>query len=323
MKKVLLAMSFVLVLTMSFGYVILFDGKFNNFSSWWSIWSRNSQSLPFSPYKIRREDSAKLRFEEANKIVFQDLHLFWKGSGAVAFPELTKDGKIVSIMIKTGGSGYSDQVKVYVEGANGEDFKLDVSEVSKGRIKEVVVLQNAVWNKIPLAFYGDEELPFSGTIEKRFPSGQIIQEWQYLTGKLHGKSLRYQEKGIPVFSKDYKDGMKHGTHIYWFQDPIEPEDFVPVKNDDGEILPSLWLDLQRQAKEKFGNGYGGHESNQWVVKKYRLDGGSFHVKLLEHWVKNRKHGLFEGYDRYGNKTFTDDYNLGLRIKHKTHDKKKQ
>ena len=34
-----------------------------------------------------------------------------------------------------------------------------------------------------------------------------------------------------------------------------------------------------------------------------MEGGSFGVKLLEHWHHNLKHGLFEGFDEFGNKTF--------------------
>ena len=33
-----------------------------------------------------------------------------------------------------------------------------------------------------------------------------------------------------------------------------------------------------------------------------MAGGSFQVKLLEHWENNQKDGLFEGFDRFGNKT---------------------
>ena len=35
------------------------------------------------------------------------------------------------------------------------------------------------------------------------------------------------------------------------------------------------------------------------------------------------HGLFEGFDQFGNKTFKDEYKMGLRVKHKTFDKTKR
>ena len=41
--------------------------------------------------------------------------------------------------------------------------------------------------------------------------------------------------------------------------------------------------------------------------KFKLEGGSFQVKLLEHWKNNLKHGLFEGFDAKSNKTFKDEY----------------
>ena len=68
--------------------------------------------------------------------------------------------------------------------------------------------------------------------------------------------------------------------------------------------------------------YGRAESNEWVIDTYKMEGGSFGVKLLEHWHHNLKHGLFEGFDEFGNKTFKDEYKQGLRIKHRTFDKTK-
>ena len=141
-------------------------------------------------------------------------------------------------------------------------------------------------------------------------------------GKKHGKVLKYNSLGIPVFSKEYKYGKKHGTHIHWFQDPLDPDGYVPQKSKYGEALPSLWAKIRDDAKNKFGHGIGSGKANKWVVDNYRLKGGDFQVNLLEHWNENRRHGLFEGFDRFGNKTFKDEYNLGLRIKHKTFDKTK-
>ena len=78
--------------------------------------------------------------------------------------------------------------------------------------------------------------------------------------------------------------------------------------------------MHSEAKEKFKEQYGGHESNQWVVSNFKLQGGSFQVRLLEHWNNNLKDGLFEGFDEFSNKTFKDEYKMGLRIKHKIFDK---
>ena len=43
----------------------------------------------------------------------------------------------------------------------------------------------------------------------------MIQK-QFLSGKLHGKWEMFKSNGLKVFSKDYVDGKKHGTHIFWF-----------------------------------------------------------------------------------------------------------
>jgi hypothetical protein len=58
------------------------------------------------------------------------------------------------------------------------------------------------------------------------------------------------------------------------------------------------------------------------VENYKMAGGSFQVKLLEHWENNQKHGLFEGFDRFGNKTFKDEYKKSIRVKHRIFDKTK-
>ena len=32
-------------------------------------------------------------------------------------------------------------------------------------------------------------------------------------------------RGVPVFSKDYVGGKKHGTHLFWFPSPVDPDDY--------------------------------------------------------------------------------------------------
>ena len=60
----------------------------------------------------------------------------------------------------------------------------------------------------------------------------------------------------------------------------------------------------------------------YVINLFRQNQGYQQVRLLEHWDNNQKHGLFEGFDRFGNKTFKDDFKYGLRIKHRIFDKTK-
>ena len=52
-------------------------------------------------------------------------------------------------------------------------------------------------------------------------------------------------------------GQKHGTHIYWYPTPIDPDDYKPVKGSNSE---SLWLKLRQDAKDKFGREFGGQEA---------------------------------------------------------------
>ena len=110
-------------------------------------------------------------------------------------------------------------------------------------------------------------------------------------------------------------------HIFWHKEPQQPENYVYVDKNNN-MYKSLWLEVNEIAKDKFGSKYGKPESNEYVMKLFRQKQGYQQVKLLEHWDQNRKHGLFEAFDRFGNKTFKDEFKYGLRVKHKTFDKTK-
>ena len=89
MRKFIITVLTIIVICFGLSFLILFDASIDKSLKWWSSFSHDRPNLPYSPYKIRRVDSAFLRTEEANKVKFIDKHLFWKGSGAVALPELT------------------------------------------------------------------------------------------------------------------------------------------------------------------------------------------------------------------------------------------
>lgn len=125
MKKIFIAFLTVTMLSASLAYVILFEGKLKNFEVWWDDKTRHSASIPFSPYKKYRKDSALLYFKGANSIAFEDRHLFWKGSHAIAKPELTQKNKLINVIITTGGFGYSKKVRAYVTGAGGDNSNSD------------------------------------------------------------------------------------------------------------------------------------------------------------------------------------------------------
>ena len=324
MKRFMIVLLSVLTVSLLLGFIILFNGDWNNLSVWLKEKTRDSDWISFSPYKERHVDSDEVHFEKANEIEFVDKHLFWKGSGAIAIPERGKADKLINVIIQSGGAGYSEQVVAKVTGAMANEFEIGPVVVEKGRIVSVPVTKGSKWNFIPLAFFKEEKFPFSGTMEKKFPSGQIITESQYLSGVLHGQVKKHNELGIPVFKKDYVKGLKHGTHIFFYPKPIDPENYKPPTDSDSESLPTLWLKLRKEAKDKFGRAYGGQDANAWVVKQYTLPryGGKFQVRLLEHWKKNTKHGLFEGYDKNFYQTFESEYEDGRRIKHQTFDKNK-
>ncbi len=321
MKKLIKITLAVCILFCGFAYLILFEAKFENALNWWAKFSRDSQSLPYSPYKIRKEDPTFLRIEEANQVKFIDKHLFWKGTGAIALPELTKSGKLVKLVMQSNGSGYSNRVEAKIIGCMNHNFKLGKVKVNNGKILGVEILESSTWHSSPKAFWGDEKLPFSGTTQELFSNDQVMVQKQYLAGLLHGKWETFKFNGLKVSSKEYIHGKKHGTHIFWYDDPQQPETYVYKRN--GIITPgTLWMEVNEKAKEKFGQDYGSAECNRYVLSLFYKEQGYQQVRLLEHWDNNKKHGLFEGFDEFGNKTFKDDYKFGLRIKHRTFDKTK-
>jgi hypothetical protein len=303
-------------------YFILFDGNLAKLNNWWQEVARNSESLPLAPYKNRVIAKSNLRIEHANEVKIFDRHLFWKGTGAKIEPILDRKNNLKYLNIVNGGYGYSSSVDIRITGAGSHHFKIGNVKVLNGVIKSVKVIESSKWNDQPLAYAFDEIYPFSGVVKNEFPGGQIIEQIPYLSGKIHGTIKRWNEYGLPLSNKDYLHGNKHGTHIYWFEFTNDPQDFVPFKSINGEIYPTLWIKLQEEAKKKFRSKFGSHEANEWITFNYRRQGGDFPVRLLEHWKDNLRHGLFEGFDNLGNKTFKDDYQMGHRIKHKTFDKTK-
>jgi hypothetical protein len=319
MKKILIALSALGLVTAGLAFMILFEGKFINFETWWDKQTRNSDGIPFSPYNKYIKSSSLLHFKEANSVKFIDRHLFWKGSGAIAKPELTKDNRLVKLVMTYGGYGYSKQVKAIITGSGGQNFELGPVITKNGEIKSVGIIKTSLWNSTPLAYHGEDSFPFSGTMVTKFKTGQIIEEIKYLSGKKHGTQNRFNDKGIGVYSKEYVHGKKHGTHIFWFEQPIDPDNY---QSPEGKQYSSLWMEINEKAKQKYKGDVGTPDFNEWVVSKYRLKGGDFTVRLLEHWHYNQKHGLFEGFDKFGNKTFKDEFKYGLRTKHRTFDKTK-
>lgn len=322
MKSFFLIVIGTLIATFCFSFFILFEGNAVILKSWWQEVVRDSETLPYSPYKSRIVAKPDLITKPANQIVIEDQHLFWKGTGATVKPILNQNGMLKNIAIHSNGKGYSNLVHAKVIGAGADLFELGKPKVYKGSIQNIPIIKSAKWNEESVVYAKDDRYPLSGIVVNKFPSGQIIEQSQYLSGKLHGTLKRWNEYGIPLCSKDYLHGKKHGTHIYWFDQANDPDDYRPSKNKNGEIIPTLWIKLREEARDNFKDKFGTHKANEWVIFKYRTQGGDFPVRILEHWRNNNRHGLFEGFDRFGNKTFKDEYKNGLRMKHKIFDKTK-
>ena len=100
MKKLLFVLVSVFGASVLLGFIIIFEGNFAKVAIWWKQITRNSDWISYSPYKERRVESDRLHFEDPNNIVFIDKHLFWKGTGAFAEPELSEDNVLLKINLK-------------------------------------------------------------------------------------------------------------------------------------------------------------------------------------------------------------------------------
>ena len=316
----------VFLATVVLGLIAFFlkFGGITGFAESWQSFSNSSTWLPFSPYGNRLVEASKLSRFVATNVVFEDQSMFWKGQGAVAVPKLNADGELDYIKIIAGGSGYGPKVTARIAGAGFRQFELGETTVRNGRIVAVEIVKAGKWYDSPRIFCEDEKLPFSGTSEIKYRTGQIMDRRQYLEGELHGKWSRWKYNGIPLFEKEYSHGLKEGTHMYWYGEPSDPKDYKSKpdgkSNPDKKTYVSLWVEVNEKVKEAFkGKNPSRQELNEWVVEKYKAQGGSFGLERLEHYEANLRHGLFEGYDKRGNKIFKDEYIEGKRTKHKAMD----
>ncbi|MBT7650214.1 MAG: hypothetical protein HN553_04470 [Opitutae bacterium] len=315
MKKGLLILSIIAVTFAGSAFLLLFEGNIKNASTWWESFTRNKDWMPYSPYTNRIEDADKLRIMEATQIKIVDNHLFWNGSGAIIVPEINKQGTLVSLLIRNGGSGYSQDVEAKITGSGNGDIQINKISVKNGVITDIQLEGKSKWYLLPTAFWGNETFPFTGTVEKKFPNGQNLTIQQYSNGLLHGVSKRFTIMGLPVYNMEYLKGLKHGTHIYYYDIPINPD-------SAGESKKTLWAEINDSYNIEGKPTKDVSKINEDIVETFRLKGGAFQIKLLEHWDNNQKDGLFEAFDRYGNKMYKDEYKLGLRVNHRTFDKDK-
>lgn len=318
-KKLLVLLAILVLGVLSF---FLKFGGVEGFVASWQRFTNGSTWMPFSPYGNRVEDVSKLSRKSATHLVFKDQGLFWKGQGATAIPKLDEEGILEQFIVTSGGSGYSSLVTAAIGGAGTSQFEIGEVTVRNGQVVAVAISKTGKWYDSPRTFIEGEMLPFSGVAEIKYRNGQLMERRQYLEGELHGKWSKWKSNGIPLFEKEYLRGLKEGTHMYWYGEPIDPKDYKSKDNAklEKKTYVSLWVEVNEAVKEHFkGKHPSSSESNEWMIEQYKSKGGSFAPQLLEHYEKNKRHGLFEGYDSMGNKIFKDEYEAGKRIEHKTFD----
>ena len=81
---------------------------------------KQEQILRYHLVRTKNTVKTPLYFEDANEIEIYDQHLFWKGSGAIAKPELSQKHELLSVVVTSGGFGYSNKVEARVTGSFGQ-----------------------------------------------------------------------------------------------------------------------------------------------------------------------------------------------------------
>ena len=176
MRNFILICFAALVATGCMSFFILFEGNFGLVKQWWEDFARESETLPFAPYKSRVVSKSDIRTEAANELIILDQNLFWRGSGAIVTPLLNSDNTVKKFVVKDGGRGYSSLVKAYVSGAGGQNFEISPLIVKGGSIISVPIKKTAKWNNEPRVYVFDEKVPFSGITEKSIPKGSSLSK---------------------------------------------------------------------------------------------------------------------------------------------------
>ena len=122
-----------------------------------------------------------------------------------------------------------------------------------------------------------------GIWEEWSESGYLILESQYSKGELNGKWITYRSNGTKLWAGNYINGLEDGLWVAWYEN--------------------------------------GQKKSEGIKKKGKLFTGSYKewsdrgVTILEGMYKEwGKHGIWNGYDDYGNKIFEEHYQNGDIIK---------
>lgn len=116
----------------------------------------------------------------------------------------------------------------------------------------------------------------SGLIERYDESGNIIRSATYKNGKLHGLLIKYINN-IINFSCEYKDGLKHGTHITYDNLGMKNGEFT-YENDVLNGPFKLW---ENQKIKVAGNVVDGNLEG--IYKFWRAEGN----KIAERYNNNK------------------------------------
>ena len=96
MKKILL-IALITSIISGLSFLILFEGELSQVKVWWAKWTVDSPTLPFSPYKKRRENSSLMNIKVQTKLRFMMKAYFGKEAVRLLFLKSQK-GKLVKVI---------------------------------------------------------------------------------------------------------------------------------------------------------------------------------------------------------------------------------
>jgi antitoxin component YwqK of YwqJK toxin-antitoxin module len=146
----------------------------------------------------------------------------------------------------------------------------------------------------------------NGFWEWFFKDGQLHREEEYSFGLEEGISTEYNDTGAVIATGTYIDGMKEGAWVYTIND--HKEEGVYFEGLRNGVWSHYYLENgQKSFEGTFENG-----QKTGIHIHYYFDG---QVKRRGYYSVDLRNGIWEFFDKNGNRTVTIEYEDGEEIKY--------
>lgn len=143
-----------------------------------------------------------------------------------------------------------------------------------------------------------------GTWKKFFPNGVLMEESQFVEGKLHGVRKLYDEEGRLYIEENHQNGLSHGPYTVW-----HPNGQIRVKGQyEQNTMEGKWIYYYDTGQIKEIVHFSKNKENGPFVE-YHPNG---HLKAKGAYLDgDHEHGNLELYDTLGKLERILDCNKGI------------